>query len=92
MANSTFKKGSGCYVCSICGHKTRVINDSSASHHDSCEFCWDLGGVENEFSDGGITWEECVKEVEQLMRQYKRTACLADNKSFVLINGEFKQI
>ena len=82
MKTNKFAAGSGCYKCVNCERLTRAVGQDSDyttfktkdGMMGTCCFCYELIGVENEFSDSGLKvpnakmikdWEadfaECVK-------------------------------
>ena len=50
---SHFQRGSGCYVCSSCGKRTRSTGRGDNEHAGVCATCYDEGGMENDHSDQG---------------------------------------
>lgn len=48
-AARTFQKGSGCFICSSCGNRTRVTTQDVDT---VCEDCYELAGLENGVADG----------------------------------------
>jgi hypothetical protein len=53
-----FQKGSGCYVCTVCGKKTRSSGRGDNEHNRQCERCYDMAGDENAVMDGNMTREQ----------------------------------
>jgi len=46
-----FQRGTGCYTCSICGHKTRSTGRGDNEHVGQCAQCYDWTCLENNHSD-----------------------------------------
>lgn len=55
VRRSRFQRGSGCYVCRLCGHNTRDTGGDGAGVQ-SCDLCYELAGEENSISDTGTTY------------------------------------
>lgn len=65
---SKFRKGSGVYVCELCGKKTRETGNSE-SDIGLCAHCQEVCGWENHILDGGSyseVPEDMVEEVKKL--------------------------
>jgi ribosome-binding protein aMBF1 (putative translation factor) len=56
-SNNNFKKGSGCYICSMCGKTTRATGHSE-ENVQLCASCYERAGDENAVSDGQMSQEE----------------------------------
>jgi len=52
-----FKRGSGCYKCSICGKLTRLVKDQSSQ--DMCFDCEERSMHENSHSDNNYKNDIC---------------------------------
>ena len=52
-----FAKGSGCYVCDVCGYKTRRTGDGA--NVGVCDLCYEIGGIENTMLDNAPESEAC---------------------------------
>jgi hypothetical protein len=68
MRNNTFTKGSGCYECKCCGHKTRDDGNGDSVHCELCTQCYEYAGVENTISDCGSS-PELVTRLDELQRE-----------------------
>lgn len=60
--NRRFRKGSGVYKCISCGRQTRETGQDE-SRNNLCLPCYEVGGLENAYFDGGLTWEQFEAEV-----------------------------
>lgn len=49
--DSKFRRGSGVYTCRCCGHRTRETGHCE-SGVELCALCYEIGGLENQISDG----------------------------------------
>lgn len=58
-AASKFKKGSGCFKCTLCGKMTRDVNGDNG-FAEQCVVCYESGGCGNSLSDEG--YAEMTKE------------------------------
>lgn len=61
-----FAVGSGCYVCGVCGRKTRDVGDPSAADLRLCYECHEVAGIENEQSDWGDEDGKLQAEIDGL--------------------------
>lgn len=80
--NSLFAKGSGVYVCRLCGKHTRQTDPDSAAI-ELCGLCYEVAGIENQHSDDGHKGlirdcEICLAE----MTPKARVHCLANPELF----------
>ena len=50
MTTKRFKTGSGCYVCRVCGKRTRETGAGESSC-ELCLRCYEWAGIENHHSD-----------------------------------------
>lgn len=64
-----FAKGSGCYTCDACGHRTRRTGDGA--NVGVCELCYEIGGCENTMSDNSPE-SEAYKDAERDLITLKR--------------------
>ena len=51
LTRSQFQRGSGCYVCRACDHRTRDTGGDGAGVQ-LCDLCYEEAGIENMISDG----------------------------------------
>lgn len=60
MKHNHFAKGSGVYICRICGKQTRETGEGESDVR-LCVDCWDSAGQENCHSDDGHegSFEDC---------------------------------
>lgn len=58
--HSHFQRGSGVFVCRVCGRNTRNTGDNGAIH--LCEQCYEIAGYENQFSDDGGKLSDSAKQ------------------------------
>lgn len=65
--NSRFQRGSGCFLCRVCGHNTRATGGDGADVH-LCELCYELAGEENTISDTGTTYGSKAGVTAELAR------------------------
>lgn len=49
---SGFQRGTGCFKCESCGRQTRLTGAQSVGSR-SCEQCYELAGIYNEYQDDG---------------------------------------
>ena len=61
-----FERGSGCYVCQACGHRTRRTGDGAGV--GVCELCYEIGGCENTMSDNEPESEDYRQAATDLIR------------------------
>jgi hypothetical protein len=61
---SKFQRGTGCYVCRICKHRTRDTGGDGAGVQ-LCDLCYDISGTENAIADGceGDGYKEHLAEL-----------------------------
>lgn len=69
---SRFTRGVGCFVCRICGRRTRERNDPTAVSAGLCDECFEAASIENQMSDEG--------ETAELLAQWERLIALAESK------------
>jgi hypothetical protein len=55
---NTFKKGSGCFKCIVCGKQTRDTEGNGK--FKMCASCYQREGDLNTYRDGGMTREEFI--------------------------------
>jgi len=63
MRNSSRFGNGGCYVCNVCGKKTRSTGRGDNEFVGLCADCYDIAGLENMVSDGNMTQEEFDSQV-----------------------------
>jgi rubrerythrin len=49
--NSNFGKGTGTFICRVCGHKTRQTGGGDNEYVELCSPCYKYAGWENTHSD-----------------------------------------
>lgn len=64
MRNTTrFARGTGCYKWTVCGKLTRSTGRGDNENSRQCVECFDLGGLDNTLSDGGMTNDQIRNEI-----------------------------
>ena len=53
MGVQHFQRGSGVFVCRVCGRRTRAVNVDHAQT-GNCADCYELAGIDNTISDNGV--------------------------------------
>ena len=71
MSVSKFQQGSGAYTCLCCGKLTRETG-LGESGSEVCAYCFEVGGLENSYSDGTITFDKYNVRLAELQKQYGR--------------------
>ena len=56
-SRSRYQRGSGCYVCRCCDHRTRDTGGDGASV-GLCDPCYEVAGIENAIADGIATADD----------------------------------
>jgi len=65
--NRRFEKYSAIYTCRICDRRTRETGDSE-SYVGLCADCYNLGGLDNELSDGCIEQDEFNRKARAILK------------------------
>lgn len=63
--------GQSTYVCESCGKRTRETGLGEQGC-GLCAYCFEVGGLENELSDGHITQEQFDAQLAGFQKQYNR--------------------
>lgn len=63
-----FARGSGCYKCGCCGRMTRATGRGDNENNGLCAECYDLAGIDNEITDGYVTFEGVREEYVGLLK------------------------
>lgn len=70
--SSKFEKGSGCYNCKSCTRKTRATENGDATALGLCAQCFEIGGIENQISDGGYETPAEKRKLQLEIQEYEQ--------------------